>query len=273
MTADTLLESWFLHNELALAVIGPEETRLLKFPASEHPFSRAINRTIISRAIWEHVAQNKIPSGANQIREGVIQEGRLIWFEQAFYFKDAVASHRSKGVKRATFHGKLDVDQSVEIRGAFNGTRVTSDTALTVLTGRAARIFVVAYVTAVSASLVTIRPVVIANRLISDGPTNVPYGDRARVWPQEVDQFRGVNFDLRLTKRDLQTLKDIPEQVVKNAFAQILSEPTVPKDWGGEQFDTWTSHHTGRGAPSSCHCVQGASEVSPDGHCRLGQKR
>jgi hypothetical protein len=39
---------------------------------------------------------------------------------------------------------------------------------------------------------------------------------------------------------DLDVLRGIPEKAVKAAFADILGEPEVPPDWGGEQFDLWT---------------------------------
>jgi hypothetical protein len=73
--------------------------------------------------------------------------------------------------------------------------------------------------------------------------------DVAHVWPQQIDQFRRADFTSRLKQSDLQMLKEVPETQVKDWFAQIIGEPDVPKDWGGEQFDLWTSRLSIDGEP------------------------
>ena len=50
-----------------------------------------------------------------------------------------------------------------------------------------------------------------------------------------------MNFRPRLAKADLDVLKAVPEKKIKQAFAEIISESEVPKDWGGEQFDLRTT--------------------------------
>jgi len=42
------------------------------------------------------------------------------------------------------------------------------------------------------------------------------------------------------TKVDLSALPDIPERQIKEAFAEIIGEPTIPKDWGGERSDLFS---------------------------------
>ena len=50
-----------------------------------------------------------------------------------------------------------------------------------------------------------------------------------------------MNFRPRLAKADLDVLKAVPEKKIKQAFAEIIGESEVPKDWGGEQFDLRTT--------------------------------
>jgi hypothetical protein len=38
----------------------------------------------------------------------------------------------------------------------------------------------------------------------------------------------------------LGALRHIPERQIKQAFAEIIGEPTVPKDWGGERSDLFS---------------------------------
>jgi hypothetical protein len=45
-------------------------------------------------------------------------------------------------------------------------------------------------------------------------------------------------------KAHLETLLLMPEEAVKFAFAEIIGEPFVPKDWGGEKSDLTTNRLT-----------------------------
>jgi hypothetical protein len=53
--------------------------------------------------------------------------------------------------------------------------------------------------------------------------------------------IRRREFPARLAKADLDVLKALPEKKIKQAFAKIISESEVPNDWGGEQFDLWST--------------------------------
>jgi hypothetical protein len=120
--------------------------------------------------------------------------------------------------------------------------RLTCSTAAGQLSGTK-RQFVLGYIQTITANEIELRPIVIAQRWLRPTP-EIAFRhpvDPAQVWPGAVDQFAGVDFKQRLTKADLNVLKDIPETVVKSSFADIFGgEPDVPKDWGGEQCDLWT---------------------------------
>ncbi|WP_447645177.1 hypothetical protein [Nocardioides zeae] len=53
----------------------------------------------------------------------------------------------------------------------------------------------------------------------------------------------------KASKADLELMRTVPEVDVKHWFAEILGEPQVPKDWGGEQYDLWTRHVSVQGEP------------------------
>jgi hypothetical protein len=44
------------------------------------------------------------------------------------------------------------------------------------------------------------------------------------------------------TQRDLVALQAIPEVTIKQWFAEIIRQPHVPLDWGGETSDLWTAN-------------------------------
>jgi hypothetical protein len=41
--------------------------------------------------------------------------------------------------------------------------------------------------------------------------------------------------------KDLDELRTVPEKYIKTALAEIIGEPFVPKDWGGETSDLFSS--------------------------------
>ncbi len=67
--------------------------------------------------------------------------------------------------------------------------------------------------------------------------------DRQRLYIQDIDTFskvRGVNSD-EVQPFLKNGFLDVPEQQVKEGLAQIIGQSYIPKDWGGETEDIYTS--------------------------------
>jgi hypothetical protein len=65
---------------------------------------------------------------------------------------------------------------------------------------------------------------------------------KLEIHPDTIDNFDAIRDVLRpRSKRGLEPLKEIPEAEIKAAFAEIIGEPMVPKDWGGERSDLFSS--------------------------------
>jgi hypothetical protein len=125
-----------------------------------------------------------------------------------------------------------------------------------------------------TAQTIEIRPILIGSRWARPSPEIEDFHpvEACYLWPGAVDQFAGVDFSQRMTKADLNVLKDVPESVVKAAFAEILGEPDVPKDWGGEQFDLWTTRLSVEGQPlRAAFLLKGPAEFKPMTIASLGK--
>jgi hypothetical protein len=71
---------------------------------------------------------------------------------------------------------------------------------------------------------------------------------------------------------DLKTLKAIPENDVKHAFAELLGVPSVPKDWGGELSDLFSPHLTiGGQRVSTAFLFKGPAKFHPMTMADLGK--
>lgn len=246
MTVETGLESWFLHEKLILGLLFWDEIAVLgrQLPGPEHPFAQAYRSELYERALGTFLARTNVRSLAVSHLHQELHVGQLVWLDQTLSFKGtaaALAAVKRGRSGRATFSGPLATEKSVRIYGEFNVERLTSSSAAGHL-ARTQRQFVLGYVHCIAAEEIELRPIVIARRWARPGPTAFKvWDDSAHIWPATVDQLCGVNFQARLARADLDMLKDIPEKKIKQAFAEIFSEPEVPNDWGGEQFDLWTT--------------------------------
>ena len=92
----------------------------------------------------------------------------------------------------------------------------------------------------VDSQTIELRPLVIATRLLPPPPQQWD-GSWQRINPQQVDQFAAADWSADLQISDLEVLRSVPEAEVKAIIADLLGEKVVPKDWGGEQCDLWTS--------------------------------
>jgi len=256
MSEETGLDSWFLHEKLVLSLLSEADALELgrRMPGPGHPFAKMQRVSLFERTLGTYLANNDIASLGVAFLQGGVQQGQLVWIEQAISFSGAGPAWetvRNGGSARASFSTRLSTDKDVRVNGTYNAEWLTCSTAPGKLSGTSPQ-FMVGYVESVSLNEIEIRPIVIAQRWIRPTPEigNWNPVDPAHVWPAAVDQFSAVDFKQRMTKKDLDLLKVVPEEQVKRAFAQILGEPDVPKDWAGEQFDLWSpSRLTVEGQP------------------------
>ncbi|WP_122816024.1 hypothetical protein [Nocardioides pantholopis] len=254
-TVDTDLEAWFLHQELVLKVLGPSLSAQISSDLSDtgHVFARARTKSILENAVAAAVRALEVPS-LNELHHGSgPSPGQLVWVEQSMHFRGiGEAYYRSKRTgtsHRGTVWGKLATDSNLRFEAEVNASRCTSDTGAHLMSGTS-KAFMLAFVRDVNDGLVNLRAVTVGQRLVASGDQAFfgVVGDIAHVWPQQVDQFEGVDFT-RGENSDLELMRGVGEEAVKHWFAEIIGQSDVPKDWGGEQFDLWTRFLSVDGTP------------------------
>jgi hypothetical protein len=279
MSEETGLDAWFIHEKLVLNLLSPAEGEELARRVSAsggQPFAQARRADLLERAVARHLATQPVEALDLLVMHETVASGKLIWFEQGIAFRglqtalDSIAN----GVDaRASFSARLQSAPDIRIHGDYNPTRLTCSTAKGQLSGNH-RQFVLGYVQDATAEAIEVRPIVIASRWARPLPEIDEFHpvEACYLWPGAVDQFAGVDFSQRMTKTDLDVLKDVPESVVKAAFAEILGEPDVPKDWGGEQFDLWTTRLSVEGQPlRAAFLFKGPAEFKPMTISSLGK--
>lgn len=245
--------SWFLHRDVVDTLLQDEParrtdviSRLLK--GWRTPDAESDNRRIDA---W--LRSHDVPSLESVVLRGDARPGLLVWVEQEFRWSDVATEHRAGRVGatvRSTFSGRLAGHPALRIHGSFNPGRLTCSTALSELQGNRTQ-YVLGSIAEVGAEEIEVRPIVIGTRLAGPPTAGWHWGDWQSVQPRHVDQFRGADWDSPPHPDDLAAVRQIPESAVKAAFASLIGEPVVPKDWGGEQFDLWTTRLTVDGQPTS----------------------
>lgn len=200
---------------------------------------------------WMRVAQPPTLDGL--ILRSELRQGMFFTHYAKYIFKGLPAVDRAmrKGgvpVPMAEGYAKLDaLKPGLVSRFKFHHEHLTSSSSWSELSGQK-DVLVVGVVSSVTDSEIQITPYVIAYPFISlldrDRPSIV--GER---WPWGLETFvsqiaefaRVSDFDGPRSRADLDLLRVVPEAKVKQAFAEILNEPTVPKDWGGERSDLFSS--------------------------------
>lgn len=227
-------------GQFSAAVDTVHRTRRLLAGADQTAYTRELETWMRGHSV------NSVEVAAAR---GECKPGALVWCETPFTWspvaQERQAAHAGMRDVRSTFSGAVLTEQgAMRVHGTFNPLRLTCSTAGSELRG-VRRQFVLGQVAEVTDRNVELRPLVIATRLLDvAGEWPMTWGradDGQRIPPEEVDQFAGVDFAVANAEEALQFMSSVPEARVKTALASILVEPVVPKDWGGEQSDLWTT--------------------------------
>lgn len=168
-----------------------------------------------------------------------------------YFFRGLSEVHKAieKGrfpVPPAEAYAKLEeFNTHQRVRFRFHHEHLTSNSSWVELRGQK-RLLILGMATEITDEVIEAIPWVIANPMpdLFDRKTVVGEGwiNRLEIFVDQIDVLSALqDYRPRYKPSDLNRLKDIPEKEVKHAFAEILGEPTVPKDWGGEQSDLFTT--------------------------------
>lgn len=259
--------SWFLHREMLDGLLASQsrwrQTRLAGRSRIQG------NLQAYTSAFQDWLAHHEVPALQALLVRSEDPTGRLVWVEEEFHWSDAagerVAARAGASDIRSTFHTRMTVggERYVRVSGTFNPLRMTSSTSGVELRGVRSQ-YLFGQVGSADADNVEIRPVVIGTRLLA--PTSFGWDNQAWqcVSPRRVDQFASTDWETPVSDVHLLALRAVSERRVKEAFAAILGEPVVPNDWGGEQFDLWTTRMRVDGeAVTAAFVLKGPAKFAP----------
>ncbi len=195
---------------------------------------------VLAAELAEALPSLSIAELARSVLEQKVRPGQVIGTELTFTFQRD-RHHDAPGFKPVNFAAVLDAGEPVHIAGTFNSARTASSSATGSLSG-SRRAYLIGTVTDVDAERIEVRPVFIGIRSFVDDvlAPELP-APGLRVYPSDIDQFSGIDFAAPLAQAELAAVLQVSEERVKRAFADLIGELDVPKDWGGERSDLYTS--------------------------------
>jgi hypothetical protein len=245
------LTCWYLNRRRIVELVGidavsirlpPEGTRGMR-----DQMANLAELSLLKDSIVEWLQSAKPPTlGQLLIKDGLHERVPFTHFTN-FFGKGLPAIRRAldKGktdVPMAELYAKLDeLKPGWRLSIRFHHEHLTSNSAWNELGGQH-QLFVLGLITKISESVIDAIPWVVASPFpdLFKPATSIGrrWHNRLQVSIEEIDSFVNVRDEkIRPLKSDLETLRSIPEKAVKQAFAEIIGEPNIPKDWGGERSD------------------------------------
>ena len=250
------LTCWYLNVRRVIELVGADSvTPDIRQIAALSNIDDALRKNFIISALkkritdWLHTANP--PTLGQLLIEDKLRTGVIFTHYDRYFCKGLpkVGEALQKGktpVPAAEAYAKLDSfrpGQKISFR--FHHEHLTSNSSWSELAGQR-RLLILGAATEITKSSIEAIPWVMADPLVNlFKPHSIVGGrwdSRLEIHPDQIDNFSRMRDVPPPSKRELEKLRDIPEQEVKQAIAQIIGEQNVPKDWGGEKsdlFSTW----------------------------------
>jgi hypothetical protein len=245
------LTCWYLNIRRLIELVGAEElgARLSvidRLPSSDH-LTKLAGLSAVKDALLLWLEQVKPPTLGQLVLSGQLQVGQIFTSYGTWYFKNSSDVRGDSSVAdMALAYTKLDnIEPGLKVQCRYDRNHLTSSSSRVELAGQKPML-VMALITEVRGKIYEAIPYVIASPLPRYGErlTKITrrWGTRLEVFIDGIDSFEKARSVRAPKGHDALTpLKQIPEEDVKKAFAEIIGEQVVPKDWGGERSDLFTS--------------------------------
>lgn len=281
------LTAWYLNPERIYQLINTKSllnhlNNLAGHKGSAFLYSpEGITRGAIKQELEDWLHHNAIPSLGELTAKGeTIRSGQLFTLYHNLYGKGlSKYSNPNDPIPRdaiAELHNKLKFAPDKEIRILYSPSNLISSSSWHRLSGQT-RVFCFCYVESASNDQIIARPYIIGD--IHTGteletPTSWDGRNYGEIHPSAIDQFSLIH-ELR-EKEDappnLEIMKSISEDCVKNAIAEIINESYIPKDWGGEKSDLFSTNISVSGKRmSAAFLLKGPAKFSPMKMTHLGK--
>ncbi|MDB5072671.1 MAG: hypothetical protein JWM87_3782 [Candidatus Eremiobacteraeota bacterium] len=250
-------------------------TRTALSPAAQVSVAHNNLERVAAMSEARFIAQRFVDSGkVPNLADLIVKEkfpGRVVagvWSNAIFRGSSAAAkaSHDGKRFSKPTFSLRVLIgDDECILTGTLEIEHYYSSSAVTYMSRRTQAYFVGQYELAEGARLGTLVPWLIGDLLEPVDVLPMSWGRAADVYVGLIDAFVKMRKVRPPAEREVvRIMRRISEAQIKQAFSQLIGEPFVPKDWGGERSDLYTSRLSVDGKPTTAaFLLKGPSVPGP----------
>jgi hypothetical protein len=241
--SNTSIRAWYVSIPRLLELLDVDQLPPSIQSALRSPdisSSKVILANTLGPQLLDYLRKEKIYPFYRLVSEGRLTPGVRFTYQGHFYGKGFGASNRSPHVSLSENVNEIIPGKKLLIE--FSKSGLVTDTAYTRL-GGSTNLFALCSVTEINDEFVRAVPYLIGDLVEKAGSgIDLKLSDCLRLYPHNIDQFNDVDFQWNPSGKEFNKLRDIPEKQVKEIFCKLLSEFEVPKDWGGEESDIFSSN-------------------------------
>ena len=221
--------------------------------------------------LWQN--RDSVPRLERLLLTGKLKRGNIFFTERDFYCRNVAPRVRPSSAVPQMMAKYALTDRIIEVRVLTHSDHVVPGSGGALLTGRVGRLFVVGVINEIEHDVVEASAVFAGHcvDLTSDFMFwQSPWTQAVHV--ERLDAFSRCKDEAFPRERELKALQGIPEEEIKRSFARLLGEDVIPKDWGGERSDLFTTrvHVDGRRVSAS-FAFKGPSKFHPMTLADLGK--
>ncbi|HBT31888.1 MAG TPA: methyltransferase [Pusillimonas sp.] len=118
----------------------------------------------------------------------------------------------------------------------FSKSGLVNDTAYVRMSG-STRLFLFGYIARIDEQIIKAVPYAIGDLVADNKVIASSFVPALELRPEEIEQFAGMDQTWVPTGSEFKHMTTVPEQMVKELICRLLSEYSIPNDWGGEESD------------------------------------
>lgn len=269
---------WYLNTRRIYELVGSKSMPI--YSAESEFMQKRRSLSDQKNAVVQYMFLNNIEPLDKLILEGKLQAGSLFTHHTNFFFSGLskvgkALEDKKKILPKSSGYSKLDQwKQYSRLEFDFHHEHLTSCSSWCELSGQK-RKFLFGLVKEIAGEKIVTTPYVIGNLIASDSNAliSASYNNYSEIHIDSIDNFSAVlNYNPRRSKSSLTALKNIPEKDIKKALAEIINEPHVPKDWGGETSDLFSSYVSiNKQRISTAFALKGPAKFKPMTMAELGK--